>query len=154
TMLDEHLFLVGLRSRDAAGIESDDGEGIDAAAGVSVKLLAEQMVRRTGGPRTLAIDPSRCGTGRGRDTTRAPPLPPNASPDPSDAALPPSCRRFPLHRCRCASPPPGIPDTPCDARCCRSTSAPPPTAPATPPTSARAIATAAALPASPLRPRP
>ena len=55
--------------------------------GVSVKLLAEQMVRRTGGPRTLAIGLSRYVTRRGRDNTHSHLPRPNASLDLSKADL-------------------------------------------------------------------
>src|SRR5262249_13131360 len=49
---------------------------------VGVRLLAEQMVQRTGGPRSAPIGLCRCGTGRGRDRGDAPPLLPNACPAP------------------------------------------------------------------------
>ncbi len=70
--------------------------------------------------------------GEGTDVAQLvrPVFPPNASPLLSDAGPPLSCTRSPPPRCRCASPLPGTPDTPSDARYCRSTPPPAPTAPA------------------------
>src|SRR5262245_46108472 len=60
----------------------------DGLRGVGIRLLAEQVVRRTVGPRRPATGLPHCGRGRGRGTARARPPPPSACLPPS-AAVPP-----------------------------------------------------------------